>query len=195
MYDPAASAASPYICPCVRRLSGCSLQTNHFWGGCGSVVEPASCYQKVAGLISLICISKCPWATYWTPNCSWRAGRHLTWQPPPSVYEWIKINESPFGQKCLLNLLSRLPFGQRVAPLFSHTDCLPACNQARSKLNAQLYSDCKQAKKQKASETRILSLACRLCNHSHMTRCICMMGRKNRDYIWNKSDMISAQAH
>ena len=34
-------------------------------------VEPASCYWKVAGLIPLVCMSKCPWARYWTPNCSW----------------------------------------------------------------------------------------------------------------------------
>ena len=44
---------------------------------CGSGLEPASCYQKVAGLISLVCMSKCPWARYWTPNCSWCAGRHF----------------------------------------------------------------------------------------------------------------------
>ena len=24
---------------------------------------------------------KCLWARYWTPNCSWCAGRHLAWQP------------------------------------------------------------------------------------------------------------------
>ena len=53
---------------------------------CGSGVEPTSCYLKVAGLIPLVCMSKCPWAR-WTPNCSWCAGWHLAWQPPPSVYE------------------------------------------------------------------------------------------------------------
>ena len=40
-------------------------------GGCGSGVEPVSCYQKVAGLIPLICMLKCPWARHQTPNCSW----------------------------------------------------------------------------------------------------------------------------
>ena len=48
--------------------------------GFGSQVEPASCYQKVAGLISLICMSKCHWARSWSPNCSWCAGRDLAWQ-------------------------------------------------------------------------------------------------------------------
>ena len=37
-------------------------------------VEPASCYWKVAGLITLICMSRCPWARYWTLNCSWCSG-------------------------------------------------------------------------------------------------------------------------
>ena len=35
----------------------------------------------------LVCMLNCPWARYWTSNCSWCAGRHLAWQPPPSVYE------------------------------------------------------------------------------------------------------------
>ena len=33
-------------------------------GGCGSGVEAVSCYQKVAGLIPLVCMLKCPWARY-----------------------------------------------------------------------------------------------------------------------------------
>ena len=31
---------------------------------CGSGVEPAPCYRKVAGLIPLVCMSKGPWARY-----------------------------------------------------------------------------------------------------------------------------------
>ena len=34
--------------------------------GCGSEIEPASSYRKVAGPIPLICMSKCPWARYWS---------------------------------------------------------------------------------------------------------------------------------
>ena len=34
------------------------------WGRCGSGVETASCYRKVAGLIPVVCMSKCPWARY-----------------------------------------------------------------------------------------------------------------------------------
>ena len=33
-------------------------------GSCGSRVEPASCYQRVAGLIPLDCMLKSPWARY-----------------------------------------------------------------------------------------------------------------------------------
>ena len=39
-------------------------------------VEPASCYQKVAGSIPPVYMSKCPWMRYWTTICSWCAGRH-----------------------------------------------------------------------------------------------------------------------
>ena len=46
--------------------------------GFDSGAEPASCYSKVTGSIVLVCMSKCPWARHWTPNCSWCA---------PSVYE------------------------------------------------------------------------------------------------------------
>ena len=76
-------------------------------GVCGSGVEPASCYRKFTCSIPLVCILKCPWARYWTPNCSWCAGQHLAWPPPPSVYEcmcvWIII--SHFGRKRLPNAL------------------------------------------------------------------------------------------
>ena len=49
-------------------------------------------------------------------NCSGFAGRHLAWQPPPSVYEWIIV--SRFGQKlemfvciyCTLSVTSSYPF-------------------------------------------------------------------------------------
>ena len=36
----------------------------------------ASCYLKVAGLILLVCMSKCLWVRNWTPNCSWCSGCH-----------------------------------------------------------------------------------------------------------------------
>ena len=74
--------------------------TNYQWGGCGSGVE--SCYREVAGLTLLVWMSECPWARCWTPSCSWCAGWHLAWQPPPSVYECM----SRFGWKCLLNGLN-----------------------------------------------------------------------------------------
>ena len=48
----------------------------------------------------MVCMSKCPWARYWTPNCSWCAGRHLALQPLSSVYVWITACR--FGQKRLL---------------------------------------------------------------------------------------------
>ena len=31
--------------------------------------------RKVAGSIPLVCMSKCPWVRYWTPDCSWCARR------------------------------------------------------------------------------------------------------------------------
>ena len=81
---------------------------------CGSGTELASWYWKVAGLIPLVCMSKCPWARNWTPNCSWCAGRHPAWQPPPSVYGWMTL--SRFGHKHLPNALnvnvSRVPLNR-----------------------------------------------------------------------------------
>ena len=46
----------------------CSSKLIVNMGGCGSRVEPASCYLKAAGLIPLVCISKCPWERHWTPT-------------------------------------------------------------------------------------------------------------------------------
>ena len=48
-------------------------------------VEPVSYYWKVASSIPLVCMSKCHWARYWTPNCFCCAGRQLAWQPPPCM--------------------------------------------------------------------------------------------------------------
>ena len=50
-------------------------------------LECMLCYLKVVGSVPLVCMSKCSWARYWTPDCSWCAGLHLVCQPPPSVYE------------------------------------------------------------------------------------------------------------
>ena len=47
----------------------------------------------------LVCMSMCPWARCWTPNCSWCV-RHLARQPPPPVYEctselqWVSLDKS-----------------------------------------------------------------------------------------------------
>ena len=71
-------------------------------GSCGSGVE-------VAGSIPLVCMSKCPWAKYWTPNCSWCAGRHLAWQPPPSVYEYMPSCAEGLCQTALSVHLQRGP--------------------------------------------------------------------------------------
>ena len=52
----------------------------------------------VAHSVALVCMLKCTWATYWTPNSS------LQWQPLPSVYEGITV--SRFGQRHLPNALN-----------------------------------------------------------------------------------------
>ena len=47
-----------------------------------------SCSSKVVGSIPLICMSKCPWARYWTLNCSW-----CCWSTPymaaPAISVWV----------------------------------------------------------------------------------------------------------
>ena len=71
----------------------------------GCEVEPASCYWRVAWSIPLVCMAKCPWARYWTPNCSWCAGQHFNGSHHhPCMYVWITVSRS--GQKRLLNDLN-----------------------------------------------------------------------------------------
>ena len=75
----------------------------------GSGVEPASCYQVVAGLIPLVL--KCLLARYWNPKlllmcCS------ATYMAATAISEWmycmyVCITVSCFGQKHLLNAPSR----------------------------------------------------------------------------------------
>ena len=79
---------------CCYRCSENSPEVQHYpygwkWGGYESGVEPESGYQTEAGSIHLVCMLKCPWARYWTPNCSWCAGRHFAWQPSSSVFECV----------------------------------------------------------------------------------------------------------
>ena len=70
-------------------------------GCCGSGVESASRYLKVAGLIPLICMSKFPMARYWTPKLLL-----MCWSAPctaaTAISVWITV--SRFGQKLLLNV-------------------------------------------------------------------------------------------
>ena len=74
-------------------------------GGSSSGVQPACCYRKVAGSTPLVSMLKCPWARYWTTDCSWCAGRHLfisataitVW-----MYVWITVRR--FGPTHLLNV-------------------------------------------------------------------------------------------
>ena len=44
-------------------------------------VELSSGSRRVAGSIPTLGVSKCPWARHLTPDCSWRAGWYLAWQP------------------------------------------------------------------------------------------------------------------
>ena len=61
----------------------------------------------------LRCMSKCPQARYWTPNCFWCAGGHPAWQPPPSVYVWMNYCKSlwtkvPVECKCEISCVPNL---------------------------------------------------------------------------------------
>ena len=91
-------------------VSSWQVHNKYIVGRCGWGVEPASCYLFdcliVTGLIPLVCMLKCAWQRHWTANCSWSAGWHLAWQPPPCMAVWmyVWITLSCFGQKCLLNV-------------------------------------------------------------------------------------------
>ena len=100
MVDRAASKQGQYQ-TILKVLESHAMRT-HYLGGAVAQVEPASCNRKVASSIPHVCMSKCPWARYWTPNCSWCAGRHLAY-PHQCMNVWITV--SRFVQKHLLNAL------------------------------------------------------------------------------------------
>ena len=87
------------VIKCIYRVKNCDRfeekRSNHIISDHKSlslklfIGRPASCYRKVAGSTPLVCISKCLWTRYWTPNCSWWARWHLAWPPPPSTYECV----------------------------------------------------------------------------------------------------------
>ena len=70
---------------------------------CGSGVDPAYCYQKAAGSISLGGMSKRPWARDWTQTAPHVLVSNLH---GVSVWMCVWITVSRFGQKCLLNALN-----------------------------------------------------------------------------------------
>ena len=54
-------------------------------------------FQKVAGSIPLVCMSKCPWARYWNPNCTLHGSHH---------HQCMNVcmnTVSRFGQNHLIN--------------------------------------------------------------------------------------------
>ena len=53
------------------------------------------CYWKVAGSIPLVCMSNCPWARCWTPNCQ------LCWLAATAISDWMYIwmTVSHFGEQ------------------------------------------------------------------------------------------------
>lgn len=53
-----------------RSLDTISTTVCSFGFGCGSGIEPVSCYQKIAGSMPFVCMLKGPWERYRTPNCS-----------------------------------------------------------------------------------------------------------------------------
>ena len=75
--------------------------------GCSSGVEPTSCYQKVASLIPLVCMSKCK-------NIEPQKLLLMCWSAPCmaattitiSVWIHVWITVSCCGQKCQLNALN-----------------------------------------------------------------------------------------
>ena len=61
--DNAPSRASKYSSAWIAN-KGLKDKKNIYIFCCGSGVEPVPCYQKVAGSIPLVCMSKCPWPRY-----------------------------------------------------------------------------------------------------------------------------------
>ena len=51
------------------------------WGRCGSGGRAVVWQSEGCRFDPTLGVSKCPWARHLTPNCSWRAGWYLAWQP------------------------------------------------------------------------------------------------------------------
>ena len=68
----------------------------------------ASCHWKVAGLIPLVCVLKCPWAGYWTPKApDVLVGTLHDSHHHQCMNVWITV--SRFGQKRLLKCPKKTP--------------------------------------------------------------------------------------
>ena len=50
-------------------------------GRCGSGGRAVVWQSEGCRFDPTLGVSKCPWARHLTPNCSWRAGWYLAWQP------------------------------------------------------------------------------------------------------------------
>ena len=58
-----------------------SLYMLCYMGRCGSGGRAVVWQSEGCRFDPTLGVSKCPWARHLTPNCSWRAGWYLAWQP------------------------------------------------------------------------------------------------------------------
>ena len=85
-------------------------------GRCGSGGRAVVWQSEGCRFDSTLGVSKCPWARHLTPNCSWRAGWYLAWQPiAVGVWmcvwmgEWEAKIVKRFGYRRYINAV-HLPF-------------------------------------------------------------------------------------
>ena len=65
----------------VQYIRGKSYNIILHLGRCGSGGRAVVWQSEGCRFDPTLGVSKCPWARHLTPNCSWRAGWYLAWQP------------------------------------------------------------------------------------------------------------------
>ena len=82
-------------------LWGCFSAKGTGWhgGNMAQVVRAVFWQSEGCRFDPTLGVSKCPWARHLTPNCSWRAGWYLAWQPI-AIGVWVCVNGWMRGINC-----------------------------------------------------------------------------------------------
>ena len=115
-------------------------------GGCGSGGRAVAWQSEGCRVDPILGVSKCPWASLLTPNCSWWAGWYLAWQPI-AVDVWVCVNGWMRGINCKALWIKalyavHLPFNQDYPNEQHPISCWILCLYDMNNFNIKLlYSN------------------------------------------------------